>query len=78
MRIIKLSEDRVNIRHVALDRVTHINVEIFQTQTEWQVKGSKGYYTVKSVGDRYICNCQGFKFRKKCKHSNLIKESNGQ
>ena len=36
----------------------------------WKVKSSSGStYTVRRInGDRYTCNCPGFKFRKRCKH----------
>ncbi len=36
----------------------------------WKVKSSSGStYTVQRInGDRYTCNCPGFKFRKRCKH----------
>lgn len=37
----------------------------------WKVKSSSGStYTVQRInGDRYTCNCPGFKFRKRCKHT---------
>ena len=78
MRIIRLDEDRVTIRHLSLDRIESVNGKELENKTEWKVKGSKGYYTVKLHGTRYMCDCQGYKFRKKCKHSNLIKETNEQ
>ena len=76
IRVIPLNEDRVTFRHIALDRITHINGKTFQTKSSWLVKGSKGYYTVKLVGGRYTCTCQGFMYRKKCKHSQEIKDAN--
>ena len=37
---------------------------------EWKVKGSKGnVYTVREVGDNmYTCDCDGFKYRRNCRH----------
>lgn len=46
----------------------------------WSVKGSKGdNYTVSRKGNIWTCTCQGFEFRKTCKHVNQIKqELNGE
>jgi len=42
---------------------------------EWQVDGSKGKtYMVKLENGQLTCSCPGFSFRRKCKHSALIKE----
>jgi len=76
IRLIRLDEDSVTIRNLSLDRIESINGKELENKTEWQVKGSSGYYTVNLVGTRYTCSCPGYKFRKKCKHSKLIKESN--
>jgi hypothetical protein len=40
----------------------------------WKVKSSSGStYTVQQInGDRYTCNCPGFKFRKRCKHTDKV------
>lgn len=36
---------------------------------EWQVKGSKGrIYTVLFTENRWSCDCQGFRYRRDCKH----------
>lgn len=42
--------------------------------TVWKVKGSKGnVYTVWEVGDNmYTCDCDGFKYRRNCRHINEI------
>ncbi len=41
----------------------------------WKVKSSSGStYTVQQInGDRYTCNCPGFKFRRKCKHTEQVR-----
>lgn len=39
-----------------------------------EVEGSKGNtYIVKLEGNRVTCTCPGFKFRKSCKHQELLK-----
>jgi len=41
----------------------------------WTVEGSNNNrYTVRKLGDRFICSCPGYAFRKKCKHSKKISE----
>ena len=41
----------------------------------WKVTSSSGStYTVTRInGERYTCNCPGFKFRRKCKHTQQIR-----
>jgi hypothetical protein len=40
-----------------------------------KVIGSKGeLYTVTELRGEYSCSCSGFKFRSKCKHSEMIKD----
>ncbi len=50
-------------KYVTYERPTH-DVRV------WKVKSSKGgNYTVRCYnGERYTCDCPGFKFHKKCKH----------
>ena len=51
-----------------------VPTESFQS---WTVDGSKGNtYIVELIGDKYHCNCAGYGFRGKCKHSQQIKEQN--
>jgi len=40
----------------------------------WQVKGSKGFYTVAEEAGELSCTCTGFKFYSKCKHVDSIKQ----
>lgn len=44
-------------------------------ERSWSVKGSKhNYYTVtKSVNDSWSCTCQGFEFKRKCRHIDELK-----
>lgn len=42
-------------------------------RTEFKVTGSKGdTYTVIKEGSRSTCTCQGFSFRKTCKHLSMV------
>ena len=42
-----------------------------------EVKGSKGnVYTVRRSNDAYKCSCTGFKYHGRCKHIDLISNSN--
>lgn len=41
---------------------------------KWQVKGSKGdVYVVEKTETGLTCTCPGYKFRSKCKHTELYK-----
>ena len=42
---------------------------------EWKVASSSGSkYTVRRInGDRFTCTCPGFKFRRKCKHTEQVR-----
>jgi uncharacterized protein YhbP (UPF0306 family) len=47
------------------------------TNPQWQVKSDSGkVYTVELIGGKYSCNCVGYGYRNKCKHSEQIKEQN--
>jgi len=40
----------------------------------WQVKSDSGKtYTVELISGKYTCNCIGYAYRGKCKHSEQIK-----
>jgi len=43
----------------------------------WKVKGDSGKeYVVELIGGKYHCNCIGYGYRGKCKHSEQIKKEN--
>jgi len=45
---------------------------VADTADRWTVKGSRGEnYVVERVGKKLICTCSGFKFRNKCKHTEV-------
>lgn len=48
----------------------------FLAGTEWSVKGSKAdsFYTVALSEQGFSCNCYGFQYYGKCKHSKQIIE----
>ena len=47
-------------------------LEVTVTADRWQVKGSSGNtYTVERVAGQLTCTCSGFKFRSKCKHTEV-------
>jgi hypothetical protein len=49
-------------------------IDIPRAAKTWEVVGSKGdKYTVTNEGTMWICSCQGFTFRGKCKHVDEIK-----
>jgi hypothetical protein len=46
--------------------------EVTVTADRWQVKGSSGNtYTVERVAGQLTCTCSGFKFRSKCRHTEI-------
>lgn len=74
LRVIDLSADKWNIQYIPLAWIESIDgASVEPPKTEWEVKGSSGNtYTVRLKGDRYICNCKGFMYRKKCKHVDQV------
>jgi phosphoribosyl-AMP cyclohydrolase len=48
------------------------------TNPQWQVKSDSGkVYTVELIGGKYSCNCVGYGYRNKCKHSEQVRNENG-
>jgi hypothetical protein len=47
-------------------------VAVADTEDRWTVTGSRGEkYTVERVGNKLTCTCSGFKFRSKCRHTEV-------
>ena len=45
-------------------------MQIKKTKSGYQVKSDSGNtYSVVRSGDRFVCDCSGFKFRQRCKHT---------
>jgi hypothetical protein len=70
------------VKHKALDKLAKTlqseEKTLQSTNPQWQVKSDSGkVYTVELIGSKYSCNCVGYGYRGKCKHSEQIKEQNG-
>jgi len=70
------------VKHKALDKLAKIlqseEKTLQSTNPQWQVKSDSGkVYIVELIGSKYSCNCVGYGYRGKCKHSEQIKEQNG-
>jgi hypothetical protein len=76
---------KVDTRRRKFEKVKHkalqLLVKTFQEQVEdristnpqWQVKSDSGKtYTVELIAGKYNCNCVGYGYRGKCKHSEQI------
>jgi len=72
-------DEHIAIRNIALPNVVTIEyisgspvsnaVRAFRIKS----KSSGNEYIVTATGDKVECNCVGFQFRHKCKHSDAIK-----
>jgi hypothetical protein len=69
----------VKVKHKALDEygATVVLEEPDLTNTpHWSVKSDSGKtYTVTLESGKYTCNCVGYAYRGKCKHSEQIKKA---
>ena len=69
----------VKVKHDSLDAygATIVIEEPDLTNTpHWSVKSDSGKtYTVTLESGRYTCNCIGFAYKNKCKHSEEIKKA---
>ena len=70
----------VKVKHKALDEygATVVLEEPDLTNTpHWSVKSDSGKtYTVTLESGKYTCNCVGYAYRGKCKHSEQIRNEN--
>jgi hypothetical protein len=79
---------KVSTTRRKFEKVQHTGLEILagtlQLQTgtlqsdypNWKVKSDSGKeYTVELISGKYHCNCVGYGYRGKCKHSDSIKDS---
>jgi hypothetical protein len=49
-----------------------VEPEVVASKDSWTVKGSRGEnYIVERVAGKLTCTCSGFKFRGKCKHTEV-------
>lgn len=68
------------VKHKALDEyaktvvLTEVNLD---NVPHWTVKNDKGKtYTITLESGKYQCNCVGYSYRGKCKHSEQIRKEN--
>ena len=70
----------VKVKHKALDSygaTVVIDVPNLENTPHWSVKSDSGKnYTVTLESGKYTCNCIGFAYRGKCKHSEQIRKEN--
>lgn len=71
----------VKVKHKALDEFAKTIVEapplVANNITIFMVKSDSGKtYTVELVNGKYSCNCVGYAYRGKCKHSEQIRTKN--
>jgi hypothetical protein len=69
------------VKHKALDRIAKTlqsNEKTLQSDyPNWQVKSDSGkMYTVELISGKYHCNCIGYGYRGKCKHSEQMRQKN--
>ena len=70
----------IKVKHKALDAygaTVVIDVPNLENTPHWSVKSDSGKtYTVILESGKYQCNCVGYSYRGKCKHSEQIKNEN--
>ena len=71
----------VKVQHKALQsfaKTLQLNDETLQSEyPSWKVKSDSGKeYTVQLIGNKYSCNCVGYGYRNKCKHSEQVRLEN--
>ena len=72
----------VKVNHKALQSYAkglQLSVEEEITTPHWKVKSDSGKeYIVQKIGNKYSCNCVGYGYRGKCKHSEQVKQENAE
>ena len=70
----------VKVKHKALDEygaTVVIDVPNLENTPHWSVKSDSGKtYTVTLESGKYQCNCVGYAYRGKCKHSESVEKEN--
>jgi len=68
----------VKVKHHQLDEFAlTVQAKPKNDYPSWTVKSDSGKtYTVELIDGNYQCNCTGFAYRGKCKHSDQIKKDN--
>ena len=69
----------IKVKHKALDEygaTVVLDVPNLENTPHWSVKSDSGKtYTVTLESGKYQCNCIGYAYRGKCKHSDEIKKA---
>jgi hypothetical protein len=69
----------IKVKHEALDSygaTVVLDVPNLENTPHWSVKSDSGKtYTVTLESGKYQCNCVGYAYRGKCKHSDEIKKA---
>ena len=69
----------IKVKHKALDEygaTVVLDVPNLENTPHWSVKSDSGKtYTVTLESGKYQCNCVGYAYRGKCKHSDEIKKA---
>lgn len=64
------------VRHAGLQKVIDGDAKT-NSNPKWQVDSDSGKtYFVELIGDEYHCNCTGYQYRGKCKHSEIVRKEN--
>ncbi len=70
----------IKVKHKALDEygaTVVLDVPNLENTPHWSVKSDSGKtYTVTLESGKYQCNCVGYAYRGKCKHSEQVKNEN--
>ncbi len=70
----------VKVKHEALDAygaTVVLAVPNLENTPHWTVKSDSGKsYTITLESGKYTCNCVGFAYRGKCKHSSQVQKEN--
>ena len=67
-----------HITHDDIEWLSGITVDTKDAPKEWQVPSSNGikFYTVREVNGKKTCDCDGFSYRRTCRHIDIANETN--
>lgn len=57
-----------------IEWISGVTVETREAPKEWKVKGSKPgkFYTVREINGKKTCDCDGFHYRRQCRHTKEV------
>ncbi len=58
------------IQHSDIEWMSGVTIETRDAPKEWKVKSSKTgkFYTVRELNGKRTCDCDGFHYRRQCRH----------